>query len=83
MAGDWVKGDNSRGSRVCEVDLLTLPVENKRRVRGEPQSAPVAESALIGCAARGVDDELHFNFARAVVAVQTSIFFSLTFTLIR
>ena len=35
VAGYWVKGDNSRGSRVCEVDLLTSPVENKRIVRGE------------------------------------------------
>jgi hypothetical protein len=57
-------------------------------VKGEslkPQSALVAEPALIGCAAGGVDDELHvhFDFAGATVLVQTSIFFSLHFLLIR
>lgn len=35
VAVDCFQGDNSRGSRVCEVDLLTSPVENKRRVRGK------------------------------------------------
>ena len=35
VAGYCAQGDNSRGSRVCEVDLLTSPVENKRIVRGE------------------------------------------------
>jgi hypothetical protein len=54
-------------------------------VKGEslkPQSALVAEPALIGCAAGGVDDELHFDFAEARVLVKTSIFFSLQFLLI-
>jgi hypothetical protein len=37
----------------------------------------VAEPALIGCAAGGVDDELHFNFTQATVPVQTSIFLTL------
>lgn len=84
VAGCCFRGDNSRGSRVCELTFQPQPVENKRRVReSEPQSALVAEPALIGCAASGVDDELHFNFTQATVRWQTSIFLTLQFPLFR
>ena len=33
VAGYCAQSDNRGGSRVCRVDLLTSPVENKRRVR--------------------------------------------------
>jgi hypothetical protein len=62
---------------------LTSPVENKRtaedRAREPGPKREVAQLALIGCAAGGVDDALHFNLTQAIVMVQTSMFFCLHF----